>query len=163
MKRFIQLLFIGAFSVVLAIGFVASAPAEDHIENGLISMSSSYSVAETGDRLETVLAESGLTQFIRIDHASGAESVDLDLRPTEVIVFGNPRVGTPLMQCNQEAAIDLPQKALIWEDEAGQVWIGYNDPNYLLERHGLVECADVIVNIETALSNLISAAASPSE
>ncbi|MEM8604355.1 MAG: DUF302 domain-containing protein [Cyanobacteria bacterium P01_H01_bin.121] len=102
-----------------------------------------------------------MTQFARIDHAAGAESVDLELRPTQLIIFGNPKVGTPLMQCNQQTAIDLPQKALIWEDEAGQVWMSYNDPQYLGQRHTLDACAEVLGRIEMVLANLVNAATQP--
>ena len=102
-----------------------------------------------------------MTVFIRINHAEGAQKVGKDLRPTEVIIFGNPKVGTPLMQCSQSTAIDLPQKALIWEDEKGQVWLSYNDPNYLANRHGISGCSDVIEKIQTALSNFAAAATLP--
>jgi uncharacterized protein (DUF302 family) len=129
--------------------------------NGMISMKSSHDVKITADRLENNLITKGMTVFIRINHAEGARKVGKKLRPTEVIIFGNPKVGTPLMQCGQTVAIDLPQKALIWEDEAGQVWLSYNDPKYLAKRHGIKDCADVIIKIETALSNFANAAAMP--
>ena len=91
----------------------------------------------------------------------GAQKVGKKLRPTEVIIFGNPNVGAPLMQCSQSVAIDLPQKALISEDEAGQVWLSYNDPKYLEKRHGIKECVEVIKKIENALSNFANAATMP--
>jgi uncharacterized protein (DUF302 family) len=102
-----------------------------------------------------------MTVFIRINHAEGAQKVGKKLRPTELVVFGNPKVGTPLMQCSQSVAIDLPQKALIWEDEAGLVWLSYNDPRYLAKRHGITECVNVIKKIEKALSNFAHAATRP--
>lgn len=127
-------------------------------DNGLMSIKSSHDVKRTADRLENTLKEKGMTVFMRINHAEGAQKVGKKLRPTELVVFGNPKVGTPLMQCSQSVAIDLPQKALIWEDEAGQVWLSYNDPKYLANRHDMARCVDVIKKIEKALSNFAHAA-----
>jgi len=132
-----------------------------YADNGIISVKSSHEVKATADRLENVLKQKGMTVFIRINHAEGAQKVDKKLRPTELVIFGNPKVGTPLMQCSQSTAIDLPQKALIWEDEKGPVWLSYNDPNYLVERHGITGCAEVIKKIEEALSNFAKAATMP--
>ena len=132
-----------------------------YADNGIISVKSSHEVKATADRLENMLKQKGMTVFIRINHAEGAQKVGKKLRPTELVIFGNPKVGTPLMQCRQSTAIDLPQKALIWEDEKGQVWLSYNDPNYLVERHGITECAEVIKKIEKALSNFAKAATMP--
>lgn len=130
-------------------------------DNGMISIKSSHDVKVTADRLEKKLIAKGMTVFIRINHAEAAQKVGKELRPTELIIFGNPKVGTPLMQCGQSVAIDLPQKALIWKDEAGQVWLSYNDPKYLAKRHGIKDCADVIKKIETALGNFANAATMP--
>lgn len=130
-------------------------------DNGLINIKSAHDVDATADRFEEILKSKGMTVFIRIDHAEGAKKVGQQLRPTELIVFGNPKVGAPLMQCAQSVAIDLPQKALIWEDDAGQVWISYNDPQYLVGRHGIKGCAGVIKKIENALANFTRAAAMP--
>ena len=127
-------------------------------DNGLISVKSSHDVKMTADRLENILKKKGMTVFIRINHAKGAQKVGKNLRPTELVVFGNPKVGTPLMQCNQSVAIDLPQKALIWKDQEGQVWFSYNDPKYLGNRHSLKKCAAVISKIEKALGNFAKAA-----
>ena len=131
--------------------------------NGLISVESAGgSVEEVANRFEAVLKEKGLKLFIRVNHAEGAKGADLELAPTEVLIFGNPKVGTPLMQCNRTAAIDLPQKALIWEDDDGQVWITYNDPQYLGERHGITEaCAATLAKVGNALSGVANAAADP--
>jgi len=129
--------------------------------NGLISVKSSHTVKATADRLENVLNQKGMTVFIRINHAAGAQKIGKKLRPTELVVFGNPKVGTPLMQCAQSIAIDLPQKALIWQDDEGQVWLSYNDPNYLAQRHGLTGCAEVIKKVEQALGNFAKAATMP--
>ncbi|WP_165856862.1 DUF302 domain-containing protein [Marinobacter sp. JSM 1782161] len=126
--------------------------------DGLITVQSPHSVETTADNLEAVLDAKGMTVFTRIDHALGAREAGLDLRPTEVVIFGNPKVGTPLMQCTQSVAIDLPQKALIWQDAEGQVWVGYNDPQYLKERHDIEGCDEVVGKIEKALGALVGAA-----
>jgi uncharacterized protein (DUF302 family) len=132
-----------------------------YADNGLITTKSPYDVKKTADRFENALNSKGMTVFIRIDHAEGARKVGQKLRPTELVIFGNPKVGTPLMQCGQSVAIDLPQKALIWQDEAGQVWLTYNDPNYLANRHNLRGCAEVIEKIERALGNFAKTATMP--
>lgn len=137
--------------------FVSAAGAD----TGLVSVKSSHSVSKTAARLESTLREKGMTVFVRINHAEGAHKVGKKLRPTELIIFGNPKVGAPLMQCSQTVAIDLPQKALIWQDEAGQVWLSYNDPKYLASRHHISECAEVLKKIENALRNFASAATKP--
>jgi uncharacterized protein (DUF302 family) len=126
--------------------------------NGLIRVKSAHNVKVTADRLEQILNDKGMTVFVRIDHSAGAKHVGEVLRPTELIIFGNPKVGTPLMQCSQSAAIDLPQKALISQDEKGQVWLTYNSPDYLVKRHNIKGCNDVITKIETALANFSKAA-----
>ncbi len=130
-------------------------------DSGIISVKSSHDVRITADRLENTLRAKGMRVFIRINHTEGARKVGGKLRPTEVVIFGNPKVGTPLMQCSQSAGIDLPQKALIWKDEAGQVWLSYNDPKYLAKRHGIKECVEVIKKIERALRNFAYAATMP--
>ena len=146
------------FFALITIFFIVSTAAAG---NGLISVKSSHDVKATADRLESILNQKGMTVFIRINHAAGARKVAKTLRPTELVVFGNPKVGTPLMQCSQSVAIDLPQKALIWQDDKGQVWLSYNDPNYLAQRHGLTGCAQVIEKVEKALSNFAKAATMP--
>jgi len=145
------------FYIFAILFIVSTASAGD----GLISFKSSHDVKVTADRLEDILINKKMNVFIRIDHAAGAKKVGQKLRPTELVVFGNPKVGTPLMQCSQSVAIDLPQKALIWQDAKGQVWLTYNDPNYLAQRHGLSECADVIKKVEKALNNFAKAATMP--
>jgi uncharacterized protein (DUF302 family) len=132
-----------------------------YADNGIVSVKSSYTVKETADRLENELMQKGMTVFVRINHAEGAKKVEQDLRPTELIIFGNPKVGTPLMNCNQTVGIDLPQKALIWEDKTGHVWLSYNDPQYLAKRHGLLKCTEVLKKVENALGNFAKAATLP--
>ena len=117
-----------------------------------------HDVATTLDKLEAALKSKGMTVFTRIDHAAGAARADLELRPTAVLIFGNPKVGTPLMNCSQSVAIDLPQKALAWQDESGQTWLAYNDPQYLGQRHGLDDCAPVLEKVAGALANFAKAA-----
>ena len=104
---------------------------------GIISVRSRYAVRETIDRLAAAVEAAGLTVFGRIDHGANAAEVGMPLRPTELLLFGHPRGGTPLMQEQQTVGIDLPLKALAWEDEAGQVWLTYNDTEWLARRHGL--------------------------
>tara|TARA_R110000803_G_scaffold104672_3_gene172848 strand:+ start:129 stop:593 length:465 start_codon:yes stop_codon:yes gene_type:complete len=125
---------------------------------GLIVVKSNQSVAATADKLEAVLSENGMKIMNRINHAAGAESAGLELRPTEVVIFGNPKVGSPLMQCAQSVAVDLPQKALIWEDDGGQVWLGYNDPEYLKTRHAIEGCDAALAKVSGALAKFASAA-----
>jgi uncharacterized protein (DUF302 family) len=136
--------------------FSASASAAD----GMVSVESAYSVAETADKFESIIKKKSLTLFARIDHQKNASGVDLELRPTELIIFGNPKVGTPLMQCSQTVAIDLPQKVLIWKDEKSKVWLSYNSPNYLKERHNIEGCDPVINKISNVLKALTGAVAS---
>ncbi len=107
--------------------------------NGLITKQSAHDVGTTIDRLEAALEEKGLTIFARVNHSAGAAGVDLQLRPTELLIFGNPKAGTPLMQSDQRMGIDLPQKALAWRDAEGNVWLSYNDPAYLARRHTITD------------------------
>ena len=110
------------------------------------------------DRLEKVVKERGLKVFARIDHAAGAAKIGKTLRPTELLIFGDPKGGTPFMECAQSAGIDLPLKALVWEDASGQVWLGYNDPAYLAKRHEVSECAVVVAaKTSNALAGISSA------
>ena len=129
-------------------------------DGGFISVKSAHDVKTTADRLESMLKQKGMNVFTRIDHAQGARKIGKTLRPTELIIFGNPKVGTPLMQCAQSVGIDLPQKALIWQDAQGQVWLSYNDPNYLAERHQITGCDEVIQKVSKALGNFAKSATS---
>jgi uncharacterized protein (DUF302 family) len=124
-----------------------------HAADGLVALKSPHSAPETMNRLEATVKERGLNVFARIDHAAGAMKVGKALRPTELLIFGNPQGGTPLMECAQTAGIDLPLKALVWQDETGQVWLGYNDPAFLAQRHGVPACP-VVENLRKALSGL---------
>ena len=140
-------------SCAIATMFLAGAAAA---ADGLVAVKSSYSAKETMNRLEASVTQRGLTVFARIDHAAGAAKIGKTLRPTELLIFGNPQGGTPLMECEQTAGIDLPLKALAWEDAAAQVWVGYNDPAYLAQRHGAASCP-AVENLRKALSSLVDA------
>jgi uncharacterized protein (DUF302 family) len=107
--------------------------------NGLIQVSSKYAFDETVKRLEYVLAERGVRVFALIDHSGEAEKVGMKMRPTKLVIFGNPKGGTPVMVASPSVAIDLPLKALVAEDAEGKVWVSYNSPEYLQQRHGLPE------------------------
>lgn len=108
-------------------------------EQGIVNLQSRSSVAETAQRLAGIIESQGMTVFARIDQRAAANTVGLDMKPMVLLVFGNPKAGTPLMKKYPSLAIDLPLKALIWEDEGGRVWISYNSPEYLMQRHGLAE------------------------
>jgi uncharacterized protein (DUF302 family) len=114
-------------------------------DNGLIHLSSRYPVSETLTRLETILQEHSLTIFARIDHSGEAEKAGLEMRPTQLLIFGRPVGGTPLMVAAPTVAIDLPLKALVWEDTDGKAWLSYNRPDYLQRRHNVPE--ELIKNI----------------
>ena len=124
--------------------------------DGLVSVKSTRSAKETMDRFEDMAKQRGLVVFARIDHAAGAAKIGKSLRPTEVLVFGNPQGGTPFMECAQSVGIDLPLKALVWEDASGQVWLGYNDPAYLAKRHEVPECP-AAASISKALTGIAAA------
>lgn len=129
-------------------------------DNGLVHVKTNHSVAKAAERFVHVIQEKGLTLFTQVDHAAGGNKVDLPLRPTHLVIFGNPKLGTPLMQCNQALAMDLPQKLLVWEDGNKQVWMTYNDPTYLAKRHELGDCAaEMVKTIGVKLPKLVEAAA----
>ena len=140
--------------VLSALVTVASAA------DGLVAVKSPHSAKTTMDKLEATAKDKGLNIFARIDHAAGAAKIGQTLRPTEVLIFGNPQGGTPFMACAQSVGIDLPLKALVWEDAASQVWVGYNDPVWIAKRHGAETCA-VVPNLQKALQGLTAAAVAP--
>jgi uncharacterized protein (DUF302 family) len=126
---------------------------------GLITVASNLEPKETMDRLSAAVSAHGIAVLARIDHAAAAAAAGLDLRPTEVLIFGNPRVGTPLMQEAQTLGIDLPLKALVWQDEQGRTWLSYNDPRWLARRHGATVGTDRILSaMADGLAALASAA-----
>ena len=121
--------------------------------NGLITIGSAFSVRETIDRLTAKSTSLGLNVFARIDHAAGAAKVNMPLRPTELLIFGTAKGGTPLMQDRQTVGIDLPLKALAWEDANGKAWLTYNDPAWVEERHGLSTDIRAIVTVMATLTH----------
>lgn len=127
-------------------------------KKGLVTLQSNHSVKDTANKLASIIESKGMTVFARVDHQKNAAGVNLELRPTLVIMFGNPKAGTPLMQCEQSVAIDLPQKILISEDADNKVWLSYNNPDYLKTRHDIQGCDTAIDNISKALSGISQAA-----
>jgi uncharacterized protein (DUF302 family) len=127
-------------------------------ENGLVTVQSAFSTKETVDRLVAELKAKGMTVFARIDHAAGAAEVGLELRPTELLIFGNARGGTPLIEVNQTIGIDLPLKALVWQDAGAKVWLSYNEPEWLAQRHGVTALKAVTDRLAGALAALAKAA-----
>ena len=114
-------------------------------DNGMVHLRSPYSVPDTLKRLESLLHAKNLTVFARVDHSGEAENVGLTMRPTQLVLFGSPKAGTPLMVASPTLAIDLPLKALAWQDANGQVWLSYNGADYLKQRHGFPD--DLVKNI----------------
>jgi len=130
------------------------------VSEGLVTVESRFPVSETIDRLATGAAQAGLLVFARIDHAKGARDAGLDLRPTELLIFGHPAGGTPLILDGQQAGIDLPFKALSWQDENGRVWLAWNDAGWLARRHRLgAASASAVRAISTGASDLATTAA----
>ena len=125
------------------------------LPEGLIVHSGSHGPAETADRLVAALTKQGMTVLARIDHAAAAAKVGMSLRPTEVLIFGNPRAGSPLMQAAQTMGIDLPLKALVFEDGEGKTWIAYNDPNWLAARHHIGGAERTLENMSAALAAVL--------
>ena len=149
-----------ALSTAALVAATFAAPQAASAADGLLAIKSPHSAQATMNRLEAVVKERGLTVFARIDHAAGAAKVGKNLRPTELLIFGNPQGGTPLMECAQTLGIDLPLKALVWEDTAGQVWLGTNDSMYLAKRHEVPACA-AAANVAKAVAGLAAAAVAP--
>jgi len=118
------------------------------MDNGIVSQPSNHSVDQTVEKLQEILRSKGITLFAMIDHSGEAEKVGMKMPPTKLLVFGNPKAGTPLMLAAPSAAIDLPLKILVWEDGEGKVWLSYNNPEYLLKRHNLSQ--DLLKNIALA-------------
>ena len=117
-----------------------------------------HSVTVTLDRLENVLAKKGITVAVRWKHSDKAKGVGMQMRDTEILIFGNPKMGSPLMLSNQQVGIDLPMKALAYKDASGQVWLAYNDPAYLKKRHGITDKDKVFAKMTGALNKLTSKA-----
>lgn len=152
MKKLVMLM---VMSMVMFLGAGSVYAGSD---DGLITKKSKFSASETLDKLEAVLKKKGITIFVRVSHKKNAEGVDLKLRPTELLIFGNPKLGTHFFTSNQTAGIDLPMKALAWEDDKGQVWLTYNDPKYIAKRHGISDRDEIAGKMSNALDKFTSIA-----
>jgi uncharacterized protein (DUF302 family) len=144
-------------AIAMAMALALSLPAKAADE--LTVKPSNHTVKQTVDRLTAALKDKGIAPVARVDHASAAKAAGLELKPTEVLLFGNPRLGTPLMQASRHIAIDLPMKVLVWEDDAGKVWIGYTAPDTLRARYKIDGKDDVLKTMAGALEAFTSAAA----
>jgi len=129
-----------------------------HAGTGLVTVDSKHDVKTTADKLVAKLKEKGMTVFIRVDHTAGAKGVGIKMRPTTVVIFGNPKLGSLLMNCAQTTGIDLPMKALIFETAKGKVKLSYNKPSYLRERHHIKGCEKPLTKITGALAKFAKAA-----
>ena len=146
--------------IILAALFVAlAAPALS--QSALIAVKSAHDVPTTVARLENAIQSRGAAVVAKVDHAAGAKSVGQELRPTVVVIFGNPRLGTPLMQSNQQAGLDLPMRIAVWQDAQGAVWLGYAPPKDLAERHAIKDRDPVIQQMTGALAAIAAEAAKP--
>jgi uncharacterized protein (DUF302 family) len=156
-RTFIKFFNLSISAVLLSLSATTLAHAQ---ADGMVTVVSPRSAVDTMNRLETLVKERGLNVFARIDHAAGATKVGKTLRPTELLIFGNPQGGTPLMECAQTAGIDLPLKALVWTDAAGKVMLSYNDPAYLAKRHGAASCP-AVEGLTKALGGISQAVIAP--
>ena len=147
--------FTTVFAAMIVIGFSSVTLAD----NGLITKKSKHSAVETIDRLERILKKKGINVMARVNHSDNAAGVDIKVRPTVLLIFGNPKLGSHFFTSNQLAGIDLPMKALAWEDEKGQVWLTYNDPVYIANRHGIKDREKIVKKMTGALGKLTSKAA----
>ncbi len=130
-------------------------------EDGLIKKQSPHSVSKTIDRLQAALESKGITIVVRWKHSDKAAGAGIEMRPTELLVFGNPKLGSHLMTSQQSVGIDLPMKALAWEDANGQVWLAYNDPAYIAKRHGITDRPKIVAKMTKALNGMTNKAIAP--
>ena len=145
-----------SLKLILSCLLFVSSTAMAH--NGMLHIESNNDFATTQEKLLETLTEKGMKVFATIPHSEGAEGVGVTINPTTLIIFGNPKVGAPLMACAQMVGIDLPQKALITQDEEGKVMLTYNDPAYLKERHEITGCDAILEKVSKALANFAKAA-----
>lgn len=145
-------------ALIMTIAFASVTSVATAGDDGLVTKKSNYSVKETLDRLEGILKKKGITIAMRWSHSDNGNKVGIPLRPTELLIFGNPKLGTNFFTSKQTAGIDLPMKALAWEDEKGQVWLTYNDPAYIAKRHGINDRDKVKMKMTGALNKLTSKA-----
>jgi len=148
---------------VLGASFLVMAPPEKAVDTmtlsdrGIITQPSQHSVDQTVEKLQTLLQARGVTLFALVDHSGEAAKVGMKLPPTKLVIFGNPKAGTPLMLAAPSVAIDLPLKILVWEDALGKVWLSYNSPAYLQQRHGLPEALVPNIAVVEALARAAGA------
>lgn len=143
MKRFFAFLIIGLFcNTTFAV-------------DGVVNVKSKFAVSHTADRFVGIVKKKGMKVMAHIKHDKGAKSVGIDIKPTELVIFGNPKIGAPMIACTRSIGIDLPQKLLVWEDDDGQVWMSYNDPVYIADRHQLKDdCRGGLQKVAGALAKL---------
>lgn len=147
------------FKKAITLSLLLSFSAFSTAGEGMIDVKSQHSVDQTADKLEQVLLSKGMTVFNRVEHAKSAKKVGVEMSDSVLIIFGNPKVGAPLMKCAPTVAIDLPLKALIFQDENKDVWVSYNDIGYLKERHDIKGCEKVMAKMTGALNKFANAAA----
>ena len=147
------------FKTVITLSLLLSLSAFSGAKEGMIDVKSQHSVDDTANKLEQVLLAKGMTIFTRVEHAKSAKKVGVEIPDSVLIIFGNPKVGSPLMKCAPTVAIDLPLKALIVQDKNKDVWVTYNDMAYLQDRHDIKGCEKVIKKMTGALSKFANAAA----
>ena len=146
-------------NLILVFALIAILPAFTQADDkGLITKKSQFSVKETLDRLEDVLRKKGITIATRWSHSDNANKNDIPLRDTELLIFGNPKLGSHFFTSNQTAGIDLPMKALAWKDDKGQVWLTYNDPQYIADRHDITDRPEIVKKMTGALNKLTNVA-----
>ena len=145
--------------LILALIMVCSAVVQ--AAGGMKTLESAHSVADTMDRLEQKVSAAGFKVFARVNHGAGAKSVNMPLRPTELLIFGNPKGGTVLLQSEQTVGIDLPLKYLVWEDADGKVMVGWNDAAWFTQRHGINDRAPVVTKVSGALKKFATEASKP--
>jgi uncharacterized protein (DUF302 family) len=145
----------------IAVAILAALATVAHAADGLITLPSAHSVADTTNRLEQGLDAAGFKIFARVNHGAGAQSVDMPLGPTELLIFGKPQAGTVLMQSQRTVGIELPLKYLVWEDADGKVMVAWNDPAWLTARHGITDKAKAVQNMQGALRKFAEQAAQP--
>lgn len=146
-------------SRLLLTGFIGAVLSTAQAADGMATLHSAHSVSVTVDRLESALTAAGFRIFARVDHGAGAKSVDMPLPPTELLIFGKPKAGTVLMQSQRTVGIDLPLKYLVWQDGEGRVIVGWNEPQWVTDRHGIRDKAPVVQKITGALKKFASEAA----
>ena len=149
-----------AFLLIAPSAVATSAQAAAHVsEGGVVTIESAHDVGTTIDRLAAAVEGAGAKVFARVDHAAGAANVDQELRPTQMLMFGNPKLGTPAMQAAQTMGMDLPLRVVAWEDETGKVMLSYTDPATMAARHGIAADHPVVAKMTGALAKLTSKAA----